>query len=115
MCKPRFPLSVVREFKYRALLNDSGEVLETDSFKRLYHYTRQHLRGEVLYKLGENEYRYQDATLQFGYDTMYEISKGCYYGEWTCIKDFGCLQVSSVSEWWYSCDDENNHCIKGEC
>ena len=117
MCKPRFPLSVDREFKYRSCITSTGECLETDSFKKLYRFTRHHLRGECLYGLKSGEYRYLDATIQFGYETIYEVSKGHYYSEWTTIKDYGCLQISSVSEWWYSCEDENNHIIstKGEC
>ena len=111
--KPRFPLSVVREFKYRAILNEYGEVLETDSFKNLYRFTRQHLRGEVLNNLNQSEYRHGDATLQYGYETRYEIRKGYWYSEWTCIRDYGSLWVSSVSEQWYDEDKDVNIIIRG--
>lgn len=111
MCKPRFPLSVERHFCYRVKLNDSGETLETEDFKTLYCVTRSHLRNEVLYN--ETEYKYADAVLEFGYYTDYKIREGYWYTEWTQIKDYGCLQISTFSEWWYSTDDESNHCIRG--
>ena len=111
MSKPRFPLSVTRVCTYRARIESTGEILETDSFKTLYRVTRSHLRREVLYR--ETSYKYCDAVLEYGYSTNYEIRKGYWYTEWAQIKDFGCLQVSTLSEWWYSTEDESNHCIRG--
>ena len=110
--KPRFPISVIREFKYRAKIVSTGEILESNSFKTLYRVTRSHLRTEVLYN--ETEYKYCDAILEFGYSTDYEIKKGYFYSEWTQIKDYGCLQVSTLSECFYSTEDESNHLIRGE-
>lgn len=112
MSKPRFPLSVERHFCYRAKLNDSGEILETQDFKTLYQRTLSTLRTDVLYK--ETEYKYADAVLEFGYYTEYEIKRGYWYAEWTLIKDYGCLQVSTLSECFYSTDDESNHLLRGE-
>lgn len=34
---------------YQALFNESGEILETDSFKEMYHFALQHSRGELHY------------------------------------------------------------------
>ena len=111
MCKPRFPLSVERHFCYRSRLS-CGDILESDTFKSLYRFTRSNLRTEVFYH--ETEYKYADAVLEFGYYTSYEIRKGYWYTEFTCIRDFGCLQVSTLSEWFYSPEDESNHLIRGE-
>lgn len=113
MCKPRFPLSVERHFCFRARKETTEEILETDNFKSLYHFARSHLRREVLYK--ETEYKYSEAVLEFGYYTSWEIRKGYWYTEWTLIKDYGCLQVSTFSECFYSTEDEANHIIKGSC
>lgn len=112
MSKPRFPLSVERYFCYRARIESTGEVLECGTFKDLYYYTRSHLRTEVFYM--EKEYKYSEAVLEFGYYTMYEVKKGYWYSEWTLIKDYGCLQVSTLSECFYSTFDESNHLIRGE-
>ena len=109
--KPRFPISVTRVFKYRARIYSTGDILECDSFKTLYKVTRSHLRTEVLYN--ETEYKYSDAVLEFGYSTDYEISRGHWYSEWTQIKDYGCLQVSTISESFYSTEDESNHIFRG--
>lgn len=94
--KPRFPISVTREFKYRAFIRSTGEILECDSFKTLYRVTRTHLRTEVLYK--ETEYKADHAHLEFGYSTSYEIEKGHFYGEWNAINKIGVMWVSSLSE-----------------
>ena len=110
--KPRFPISVTREFKYRANIVSTGEILECDSFKTLYRVTRSHLRTEVLYN--ETKYKYCDAVLQFGYETSYEIEKGHFYSEWTLIDDYGCLHISTLSEGFYSTADESDHLIRGE-
>ena len=112
--KPRFPVSVTREFVYRSRIDSTGEILECDSFKTLYRVTRSHLRTEVLYR--ETEYKYCDAVLEFGYSTLYEITKGHYYSEWTKIHDYGCLQVSTLSESFYSTrDDLANYQIAKMC
>lgn len=111
MCKPRFPLSVERHFCFRASIESTEEILETDNFKSLYHSVRSHLRTEVLYK--ETEYKYSKAVFEFGYYTRWEIREGFWYTEWTQIKDYGCLQVSTFSECFYSTEDESNHIIKG--
>ena len=112
MSKPRFPISVERYFCYRAKIESTGEILECETFKSLYHFTRSHLRTEVLYK--EDEYRYSEAVLEFGFYTNYEIRKGYYYSEWTLLHDYGCMQVSTLSEAFYRTSDEANHFIKGE-
>ena len=111
MSKPRYPLSVERHFCYRAKLNN-GDMLETQDFKTLYRRALSVLRTEVLYN--ETEYKYAYAVLEFGYCTEYEIKKGYWYSEWTSIKDFGCLQVSTLSECFYSTNDESNHLLRGE-
>ena len=112
MSKPRFPLSVERHFSYRAKIDSTGEILECDTFKALYHFTRSHLRTEVLYK--EKEYKYSEAVLEFGFYTNYEIRKGYWYAEWTQICDYGCMQISTISEAFYRTSDEANHLIRGE-
>ena len=111
MSKPRFPLSVERYFCYRAKINTTGEILECETFKSLYHFTRSHLRTEVLYK--EHEYKYSEAVLEFGYHTDYQIRKGYWYSEWTQLEDFGCMQISTLSETFYRTSDEANHLIRG--
>ena len=110
MSKPRFPLSVERHFCFRAKLS-TEEVIECSSFKALYNVVRTALRCEVFYL--ETEYKYAEAVFEFGYYTEYEIKRGYWYTEWTQIKDYGCLQISTLSEWWYSTEDESNHCIRG--
>ena len=112
MSKPRFPLSVERHFCYRAKINNSGEILETQDFKTLYRRTLSELRTDVLYL--ETEYKYADAVLEFGYYTNYEIRRGYWYSEWTLIKDYGCLQISTLSECFYSTGDESNHLLRGK-
>ena len=97
---------------YRARIASTGEILECDSFKTLFYVTRSHLRTEVLYN--ETEYKYAEAVLEWGYSTYYEIKKGYYYSEWTQLKDYGCLQVSTLFECFYSTVDESNHLIRGE-
>lgn len=111
MSKPRFPLSVERHFCYRARIENTGEILETNTFKRLYHFTRSHLRTDVFYK--REEYRHSEAILEFGYCTEYEIRPGYYYAEWTQLEDYGCMQISTLSECFYRTSDESNHLIKG--
>ena len=111
MSKPRFPLSVERHFCFRAKLS-TDEIVESSSFKTLYNSVRTALRREVFYL--ETEYKYAEAVFEFGYYTEYEIKRGYWYSEWTSIKDYGCLQISTLSEWWYSTDDESNHCIRGK-
>lgn len=101
MSKPRFPLSVHREFVYRAFL-DTGEILESSSFKSVFMHTRTNLRCEVdsvsSYINDRANYRSCFARFEFGYYTSYEIEKGFCYGEWTCIRELGDMFISSVIE-----------------
>ena len=106
MCKPRFPLSVERNFTYRAFIQESGEMLDCDDFKQLYRATLSHLRTDVLYKV--SGYRMEEARFEFGYYVYYEIRKGYGYSEWHAIREVGCLQVTSLSEWYYCLDTGKN-------
>lgn len=110
--KPRFPLSVERHFSYRARIIETGETLETESFKKLYYFTRSALRTEVFYPL-DWEFSSVTAVFEYGYETNYEIKPGYFYSEWTTITDFGCLEVSREHEGFYSTDDESFHILKG--
>lgn len=88
--KPLFPLSVERSFHYRAVIKDTGEILESDNFKSLYHATKSHLRIEVG-AVGSDHYNYSTAVLSFGYSTVYESKPGYYYGEWEELQTLGCF------------------------
>ena len=95
--KPRFPLSVTRNFFYRAKIKETGEFLECDDFKTLYRVTRSHLRGEIGCVDCE-EYSQTGAVLSFGYQTLYEVKPGYFYSEWEEIETFGCFFISSLTE-----------------
>lgn len=110
MCKPRFPLSVERCFVYRAFIQESGEILESDDFKQLYMRTLSRLRTGVLYKV--SGYRMEEARFEFGYSVYYEIRKGYGYSEWHTIREVGCLQVTTLSEWYYCLDTGKNLVLK---
>lgn len=112
MSKPRFPLSVSRTFMYRAYLPVSGEIIECDTLKELYYAIRKNLRAETRHNLKIGEYRYAEAQMSFGYLVEYEDKPGYYYCEWHSVHNFGALQISSVSEWFYSTADESNHEIR---
>lgn len=112
MCKPRFPLSVTRQFYFRSRIESTGEMIDCNDFKTLYRVTRSHLRTEVLYK--EKEYKRSSAVLEFGYETCYEIEPCYFYTEWTQLDDFGCMFVSTLSESFYRTSDEAEHLISGK-
>ena len=95
--KPRFPLSVTRNFIYRAKIRDTGELLECDDFKTLYRVTRSHLRGEIGC-VDTEDYSFAGAILSFGYQTMYEVKPGYFYSEWEEITTIGWFFISSFSE-----------------
>jgi len=111
--KPRFPLSVERQFTFRAVVSDCGCVIESLDFKTLYRAVRRHLRADVFQINPTNEYRAYGAVLQFGYSTEYEIRKGYWYSEWTTIREYGLLGVSTVSEWWYDHDKDETLTMTG--
>ena len=111
--KPRFPLSVERQFTFRAVVSDCGCIIESPDFKTLYRAVRRHLRADVFQINPCGEYRSYRARLQFGFSTVYEIRKGYYYSEWTTVKDYGSLRVSNVSEWWYDEDSDKVTFIRG--
>ena len=69
MSKPRFPLSVTREFYYRATIDGEGEILDCPDFKTAFRCVRSHLRTDVLYN--EKDFKAGSATLEFGYETRY--------------------------------------------
>ena len=94
--KPRFPLSVTRTFFYRAVLKDTGEMLDSENFKSLYRATKSHLRTDVGAK--DSDYNYSTAVLSFGYSTLYEIRPGYYYEEWEELQKLGCFYVSTLTE-----------------
>ena len=94
--KPRFPLSVTRTFCYRAVLKDSGEMLDSENFKSLYRAAKSHLRVEVGSK--DSDYNYSTAVLSYGYRTLYEIRPGYYYEEWENLQTLGCFYVSTLTE-----------------
>lgn len=95
--KPRFPLSVTRQFFYRAKIRETGELLDCDDFKTLFRVTRSHLRGEIGCVDCE-EYSHCGAVLSFGYQTLYEVKPGYFYSEWDEIETIGCFFISSLSE-----------------
>ena len=108
MSKPRFPLSVVREFKYRSVIKATGETIECDDFKTLYKAVLLTLRceiGDIRTARDCGVYRLYDAQFEFGYMTTYEIKKGYFYTEWNCINDLGVMFVSMYHQSFVRSDD----------
>lgn len=112
MSKPRFPLSVTRTFVYRAFIRETGELLESADFKTLFMRTRSHLRTESLYK--EEDFKSTSATIEFGYSTYYEERPGYGYEEWTMIKYYGFMYVSTLSESYYRTEDGASCVMRGK-
>ena len=106
MDKPRFSKSIERHFCYRAYIDDSGEILETQDFKTLWRVTRSHLKTNVRYM--EDSYKSSTAKLVFGYETAYEIRTGYWYVEWTPINEYGRYMAYTDCEWYYRFADDCN-------
>ena len=117
MDKPMFPLSVTREFTFRAFL-DTGESLDSASFKCVYQRTLEHLRCEIGEVKGDrvtpDNYSSQWAFIEYGYETLYEIRKGYYYSEWNSLKRYCSLMVSNCSIGVHRWDDDKQIWISRE-
>lgn len=106
MDKPRFPVSVTREFSYRADLSETGEILEADDFKSLYHHVLYDLRnqiGSVANRQHDWSFPHVSAVIEFGYRTDYYTDPGHCYSEWTSLKTCCYIYVSlytvSIHNW----------------
>lgn len=108
MNKPRFPLSVRREFLYRAVIDDTGEIIEAGTFKTLFRVVRSRLRDAV-YPI-DGTFACVGASFEFGFHTSYEISRGYSYGEWRHLIGFGYMYVSTLSEVYIRYEDDK-HCF----
>ena len=91
--KPRFPLSVSKEWHYRARIDESGEILYCSTFKSLYRVTMSHMRAEVR-EIDEYTYCPMMAHLEYGYEVNYEIKPGYFYSEWYPVSDLGYMFCS---------------------
>lgn len=95
-----FYRSINYRFSYRAVIRDShGEILtilESNTFKSLYHCTRCEMRCNVDFKSGC--YDVCSAELSFGYGIEKEIRQGYFDGEWKDIKSIGYMWVSTCSQ-----------------
>lgn len=92
MTKPRFPLSVTREFMYRARIN-TGDVIASESFRDLYNVTLHHLRVE-----NSTHHQFMCAWLEYGYETTYEDLNHKFYCEFEIVQRHGMLWVSSIDQ-----------------
>lgn len=100
-----FSLRIDREFCYRAYLRKTGEVLECDNFKTLYHCAWKSLRIECG-RTDDYHFANDTAHFSFGYrvDTYDRI--GHCFSEWTSLIDLGHLYVSTLSEAYYPGDNK---------
>lgn len=92
MEKPRFPLSVTREFMYRARIC-TGEIVTSDSFRDLYRATLYSLRCD-----NATCHQFMSAWLEFGYETAYEDVNHQFYCEFEIIRRQGMLWVSTIDQ-----------------
>ena len=106
MSKPRFPLSVTREFMYRARLC-TGEILTSDSFRDLYMATLGFLRCD---NAECHEFMY--AWLEFGYATTYEDTNHRFYSEFEIIRRQGMLWVSSIDQGFRRWEDDRECVVR---
>ena len=106
------PVSIKREFYYRAVIEETGEQIYCDTLKHLYSLIRSQLRADVLYL--EDGFRCASAMLEFGVETLYEDGSGNVHSEWTQLDHYGCLYVSTASEVFYRYIDNSECIIRGK-
>ena len=112
MSRPSFPLSVRREFVYRARIESTGEILQCESLKELFRVVRAHLRTDVLYL--EKDFKCASAVLEFGLETLYEEKPNYFYCEWQQFASYGYMYVSTLSESFYRFEDARNCVMRGK-